>query len=50
MSYGLSVKLLQEVLPIEGEINASSIRNNGVWVASVSKVPLRAVPIKPSEI
>ena len=28
MSYGLSVKLLQEVLPIEGEINASSIRNN----------------------
>jgi hypothetical protein len=28
MSYGLSVKLLQEVLPIEGEINASSLRNN----------------------
>ena len=28
MSYGLSVKLLQEVLPIEGEINTSSIRNN----------------------
>jgi Plasmid pRiA4b ORF-3-like protein len=25
MSYGLSVKLLQEVLPIEGEINTSSI-------------------------
>lgn len=28
MSYGLSSKLLQEVLPIEGEINAASIRNN----------------------
>ena len=28
MSYGLSSKLLQEVLPIEGEINATSIRNN----------------------
>jgi len=28
MSYGLSVKLLQEVLPIEGEINTTSIRNN----------------------
>ena len=28
MSYGLSSKLLQEVLPIEGEINPTSIRNN----------------------
>ena len=28
MSYGLSVKLLSEILPIEGEINAASIRNN----------------------
>lgn len=28
MSYGLSVKLLQEVLPIEGVINATAIRNN----------------------
>jgi hypothetical protein len=28
MSYGLSIKLLQEVLPIEGEINTSSVRNN----------------------
>lgn len=28
MSYGLSVKLLQEVLPIEGEINTTSVRNN----------------------
>lgn len=28
MSYGLSVKLLQEVLPIEGAINATAIRNN----------------------
>jgi hypothetical protein len=28
MSYGLSVKLLQEVLPIEGEINTTAIRNN----------------------
>jgi hypothetical protein len=28
MSYGLSVKLLQELLPIEGDINATSIRNN----------------------
>jgi hypothetical protein len=28
MSYGLSVKLLQEVLPIEGTINATAIRNN----------------------
>ncbi|RUS92295.1 hypothetical protein DSM106972_099550 [Dulcicalothrix desertica PCC 7102] len=28
MSYGLSVKLLSEILPIEGEINATSIRNN----------------------
>lgn len=28
MSYGLSVKLLQELLPLEGEINASSVRNN----------------------
>lgn len=28
MSYGLSVKLLQEVLPIEGEINTTSIRSN----------------------
>jgi hypothetical protein len=28
MSYGLSSKLLQELLPIEGEINATSIRNN----------------------
>jgi hypothetical protein len=26
--YGLSVKLLQEVLPIEGTINATAIRNN----------------------
>ena len=28
MSYGLSVKLLQELLPIEGTINATAIRNN----------------------
>ena len=28
MSYRLSSKLLQELLPIEGEINATSIRNN----------------------
>ena len=28
MSYGLSSKLLQEILPIEGQINATSIRNN----------------------
>ncbi len=28
ISYGLSSKLLQEVLPIEGEINPTSIRNN----------------------
>ncbi len=28
MSYGLSVKLLSEVLPIEEDINATSIRNN----------------------
>jgi hypothetical protein len=28
MSYGLSVKLLQEVLPIEGEINTTTVRNN----------------------
>lgn len=28
MSYGLSVKLLQEVLPIEGEINTTSVRKN----------------------
>lgn len=28
MSYGLSVKLLKEVLPIEGEINPTSVRNN----------------------
>jgi hypothetical protein len=28
MSYGLSVKLLQEVLPIEREINTTAIRNN----------------------
>jgi hypothetical protein len=28
MSYGLSAKLLQEVLPIEGEINTTAIRNN----------------------
>ena len=28
MSYGLSSKLLQEVLPIEGKINPTSIRNN----------------------
>jgi hypothetical protein len=28
MSYGLSVKLLQEVLPIEGEINTTAVRNN----------------------
>jgi hypothetical protein len=28
MSYGMSSKLLQELLPIEGEINPTSIRNN----------------------
>jgi hypothetical protein len=28
MSYGLSSKLLQELLPVDGEINATSIRNN----------------------
>jgi hypothetical protein len=28
MSYGLSTELLQELLPIEGAINAASIRNN----------------------
>lgn len=28
MSYGLSVKLSQEIVPIEGEINTTSIRNN----------------------
>jgi hypothetical protein len=28
MSYGLSSQLLQEVLPIEGKINPTSIRNN----------------------
>jgi hypothetical protein len=28
MSYGLSVKLLQEVLPIEGEINTTAVRKN----------------------
>lgn len=28
MSYGLSSKLLQKVLPIEGKINPTSIRNN----------------------
>ncbi|RUS92884.1 hypothetical protein DSM106972_097790 [Dulcicalothrix desertica PCC 7102] len=28
MSYGLSVKVLSEILPLEGEINAASIRNN----------------------
>jgi len=28
MSYGLSVKLLEEVLPIEGSINTTSVRNN----------------------
>ena len=28
MSYGLSVKLLQEVLPIEANINATAVRNN----------------------
>jgi hypothetical protein len=28
MSYGLTVKLLSEVLPIEGEINAATVRNN----------------------
>lgn len=28
MSYGLSVKLLQELLPIEGEISATTVRNN----------------------
>ena len=28
MSYGLTVKLLEEILPIEGKINAASVRNN----------------------
>ena len=28
MSYGLTVKLLQEVLPLEGKLNAASVRNN----------------------
>ena len=28
MAYGLSSKILQELLPIEGQINATSIRNN----------------------
>jgi hypothetical protein len=28
MSYGLCVKLLQEVLPTEEEINTTSVRNN----------------------
>jgi hypothetical protein len=28
MSYGLTVKLLEEILPLEGEINAASVRNN----------------------
>ncbi|NET47130.1 ISKra4 family transposase [Okeania sp. SIO2B3] len=28
MSYGLSVKLLEELLPIEGQINPTTVRNN----------------------
>ncbi|MDZ4877319.1 MAG: ISKra4 family transposase ISSysp7 [Chroococcidiopsis cubana SAG 39.79] len=28
MSYGLSVKLLQELLPLEGQINATTVRNH----------------------
>ena len=28
MSYGLSVKLLEELLPLEGQINATTVRNN----------------------
>ena len=28
MSYGLTVKLLEEVLPLEGKLNAASVRNN----------------------
>lgn len=33
MSYGLSVKLLGELLPIEGQINATTIRNNVIEIA-----------------
>ena len=28
MSYGLTVKLLEEILPLEGKLNAASVRNN----------------------
>ena len=28
MSYGLTVKLLEEILPLEGKLNATSVRNN----------------------
>ncbi len=28
MSYGLTTKLLEEVLPLEGEVNAATIRNH----------------------
>lgn len=28
MSYGLSVRLLEEILPVEGEISTTSVRNN----------------------
>ena len=28
MSYGLSVKLLEELLPLEGEISTTSVRKN----------------------
>ena len=28
MSYGLSAKILQELLPIEGEISTATVRNN----------------------
>jgi hypothetical protein len=28
MSYGLTVKLLEEILPLEGNLNAASVRNN----------------------
>ena len=28
MSYGLTVKILEEILPLEGKLNAASVRNN----------------------
>jgi len=33
MSYGLSAKLLEELLPIERQINSTTIRNNVIVIA-----------------